>query len=434
VAGDVPEVKEIEELLSLVLFQWNREGLLDDVGSSLVSFEEREILPPEQARRLLDLHKILSLTFDEREKDDSTRLKRITERFSKRYPNDPWDAVARASQHYEEGNYSKAATILLEVPTYDSPPASATDFFRALCLLQANRTSRDGDSDGSEREALDLLRDVAQRLREEAQGGSSFAAVAYPSTLIYEGIVHFYGARWTQAISAFEGATHSADANLRARALNGLGFVHFITGDLYKAELHLTRALEVDRAFVTARLNLGYVELAKGQHFLARKIFRGVQEDWKGDRSHRYFVLGQLGRAHSEQTIYETSERALDEQLVELYADALRFWRLDDYEHISPLHLRLAHIQEAVALKIYRDPQLYGLDIMSLVMLVRAQRLVKHATGTSLASELRGRIDAAIQEVIPKVNEEWIEKRPRAAFFLPLGDLGDGVLDQRRET
>ncbi|MEM9555668.1 MAG: hypothetical protein AAGC60_15540 [Acidobacteriota bacterium] len=409
--------REIEDLLGLVVFQWRRDELLDDAEYELATARSSDQLTTEELERLDLIHKIVRLTFDEREVDDPRRLDRLVERFHRLYPEDPWCILVDAAGLYAAKDFQAAAEVL--AATRGDRPVSASwtvtrRFFESLCLLQAGRL---GLHAGGELSPVVVTRaathlDAAER--ELASRDDLFAEIALPSTLIYRGILFFYGKNWSHAEDAFARAAEHGSGMLRARALNGLGFIQFIRSDLVGAEKHFVQALEEESSYVTSRLNLGYVALARGEYQHAEEIFRQVHETWRGDPAHRYNQLATLGIAHA----VEAAGRPLDD-VIAGYALALRSGGFSDYDEVREPEVRLAYQLKAAGDSIYKDKMFFGLEILALTMYSRAG-LYLHDSSSTLADDLAAELAHRVESTRGGVHEAWLYSVILDRYFSPI--------------
>ena len=114
------------------------------------------------------------------------------------------------------------------------------------------------------------------------------------------------------ALAHVYGCSGHAPLPPRAAALNQLGLEAFAQGDLATAEARLALALEFHPRFVEALVNLGLVELARGNHERAEALI-GRARRLNGDLPHPHHGLGVL--AHRRQQLAEAAEH---------YREALR--------------------------------------------------------------------------------------------------------------
>jgi tetratricopeptide (TPR) repeat protein len=398
----------VEEQLSLAFFQYFESRYLGNAKKLIMSIAPNTPTESADKVRLTQIHQLLeaSLAPSLAEDADTPEM----DNFRIRYPNDPWVPLLVAAHFYGNQEFADAAKYL-ETPTStgSSSLVAAMRFFCGVCFL---RSARDAEDSASKQRALKRADKNFRSARATAQRmpDFSFRRIALPSAAHFQGLVCYYDQRLDDAIAAYRSASKIATGGLKARTLNGIGYISFIKGRLEEAEDALLQALQCDSYFPYARTNYGYVLLAKNERPQAIEVFQSMANDARLKReSPRDVTLAQLALIH----IGELDEIPVEDANKQ-YAEILRQRNSHDFANVSPPALRLSFIQQAVAETVYLDKMYYGLEVFALALFARAlsglSRLDQHVQGGARVLRLRGELHADISLATRLVEPQWLEQ------------------------
>lgn len=389
---------EVENTISLALFQFMEGTYLSEAESGIVNTSSSD--------RLKLILSIMRSALVGPQADD---IEGLVDRFVDRYPNDPWRKQLRAVFHYQKGKYRQCAQELLDYShVAQNPGRPAALFFRGVCQVRDAR-----QLDGAER--LMLLQHASESFQMASEAAKKsqntrYRKLSYYSSEYFIGITKFYSGQLDEARTTFKAVANDAEAppKMKARALNGMGFISFIKGDLQGAEVVLLASLKQYGEFAYARSNFGYVLLGLDKFAEAIDVFRAMvaDENLKAT-SPRDVVLARISLAYAE------SVQAHDElSVVTPYSQVLKELGYRDFIGVAPLQLRYALLCDELAKKVYLDRSYYGLEVFAAAYLAKAYLAV-----SSLPTDVRGHVGdelfdnagAELASLLNALNGPWLD-------------------------
>lgn len=422
-ASSTAELRAIEEQLSLTFFQFFEARYLATAKNMLSVLSKAE--PGRLAAERLDLiYQILRLSFVEADLSHNKAL--LLSHYAKRFPNDPWTSLLRAATLYASKQYVAAADILkVPLESSDYPKLSTSQFFTGVCLLRAARDTK-GEHEKRKlfERALASFGSAHQTLTSETD--EFYRSIALPSSVHFQGIVYYYQGRVEDTIRMFEEAANIASGGLKARALNGVGYIHLSKGNLPQAELALLKAMESDPTFPLARSNYGYVLLAKSDLKTAKNVFaRNASDERLKLESYRDVVLARLALVHLAEIDGVSASEAISN-----YEPILADRKIQDYTGVTPERFRLANIHRAIAKNVYLDKDYYGLEVFALTLLTRAyleaKDVLDERNGDEHVHTFLKQLAAEIDATKATVSPDWLT-RHQSGWFATIGEYESNI-------
>lgn len=410
----LPRLLEVEEQLEMTFFQFFEARYLNNAKNKLSALSQQE--SQHQAIERLDLvYEILHIDFLDIDLSDKKGL--LLEAFTKRYPSDPWDHLLKAANYYGDKNYLACAeTLKTTNSTLSTFPQKPTEnFFRGVCLLKASRDAKIvKDRDALSDLAIEQFQSTHKALSTHDEG--IYRSLALPSSIHFQGIANYYRGRTDETIKYFKQASEFATGGLKARTLNGIGYIQLSRGNLEQAEIALLEAMDSDPTFPLARSNYGYVLMDKGDLKKAREIFfKNASDERLKLESYRDVVLAKLALVHLSELAGVKVSDAIGQ-----YEPILTELNIQDFDGVAPDELRLANIHKAIAKNIYLSKDYYGLEIYALALLTRAYLEaddIAHGSHTDIrVSNLLESLSSDIASTKSMVSQDWLN-RPQRGWF-----------------
>jgi tetratricopeptide (TPR) repeat protein len=411
--ASTPEIAEIEEQLEMAFFQFFEARYLNGVKNRISALAQNEVLR-ESIERLEFIYAIIRLDFIEIDLSDRKDL--LLESFSKRYSDDPWTNLLQAAKYYALKNYTSCAehlTVQRQIGAH--PQLSTIHFFKGVCLLKASR-------DASLPEKKDFFSNLAIRELEMSESISRGKAqgiyrnLALPSAIHFQGIANYYRGRTDEAFRHFQRASEVSSGGLKARALNGLGYIHLSRGQLDEAEMKLLEAMDNDPTYPLARSNYGYVLMGKGEFSKAKEYFlKNASNERLKIESYRDVVLAKLALAHLSEL-----SGSRDAEVIQQYEMILSELKIQTFDGVTPDTFRLANIQRAIAKNVYLSKDYYGLEIYALALLTRAYlgaakpMAIGHTDART--KDFLETLSKEIGAIQAMVSQDWLN-RPQTGWF-----------------
>jgi hypothetical protein len=365
------------------------------------------------------IYRILYLSFVEADPNDSKYG--LIRYFQDKYSKDPWSNLLEAARYYSLRNYSKCygsidRSYLEYINSMGLNSMSATArFFSGICRMRhAMQVGRKAQMGLLGQATSDLISAEQESANLKDDG---LKAIAYPSSIIFQGIAHFYSGDFDSAVDTYDRATEISTGSIQARAINAAGFSRLVQGDIASAGGLFLRAFESDPNFPYARSNYGFVLLAENHPEEAEYYFRKNAEDLKLQKeSQRDVTLAKLSLA----TLYDLRGAPL--ALVnQKYADLLSELNANTYSAVDPPEVRYAYLTREAAKKIYLGGQYYGLEVFALTLLCRAQHRLAYLAPNGNSQAARVVVANDISELRSRVNPLWLSGR-REGWFSSLND------------
>lgn len=411
--ASVPEVMEIEEQLELSFFQFFEARYLNNAKNMLSALAQNESMR-QAAERLGFIYEILRMDFLEIDLSDKKGL--LLESFVKRYPGDPWEHLLKAANHYGDKNYRAcAAALKSRNPISSYPQKSTEDFFRGVCLLKASRdTNTANDKDSLSNLAIAHFQASEELLNSHSEG--IYRSLALPSSIHFQGIANYYRGRIDKTIDLFKKGSEVSSGGLKARTLNGLGYIQLSRGNLEQAEIALLEAMESDPTFPIARSNYGYVLMDKGDFKKAKEIFaKNASDDRLKIESYRDVVLAKLALVHLSELAGANTPDILAQ-----YEPLLADLKIQTFDGVTPERLRLANIHRAIARNVYLSKEYYGMEIYALALFTRAYLEAEYLDLADRSdirvATLREALSSDIEATKSMVSQDWLN-RPQSGWF-----------------
>lgn len=411
--ASAPEVLEIEEQLELSFFQFFEARYINNAKNKLSALAQSERMR-ETVERLGFIYEILRMDFLEIDLSDKKGL--LLESFAKRYPNDPWENLLKAANYYGDKNYRACADVLKPRSLISAYPQRSTeDFFRGVCLLKASRDAKTAnDRDSLSNFAIAQFQSAEKLLWSHDEG--VFRSLALPSSIHFQGIANYYRGRTDDTISFFKKASEVSSGGLKARTLNGLGYIQLSRGNLELAEIALLEAMESDPTFPLARSNYGYVLMDRGDFKKAREIFtKNASDDRLKIESYRDVVLAKLALVHLSELVGASTPVTLAQ-----YEPVLAELKIQTFDGVNPDILRLANIHRAIGRNVYLSKDYYGLEIYALALLTRAYLEIEDLASAGQVdirvATLLEALSSDIEATKSMVSQDWLN-RPQSGWF-----------------
>jgi tetratricopeptide (TPR) repeat protein len=418
----------VEIELSLALYQFFEARFIAEAGRLIDRGRKAGTIDEPFAQRLEALRDLLEKTLlgppNEAEARDEV------EKFLARYPADAWRPLAAPLLSYRMRDYAACAQNLDSQRIRGSalatsyPKLGAVEFFRGVCLLRRARELDDDAKTETLRRAIDQFRLAASSLA--AEPVERYRNFATGSARLFIAIAHFYLKELPQALDNFRESAGLTTGDIKARALNGAGYINFLLGDFTTAELELLEALDVSPAFPYARSNYGFVLMAQNRLLEAEGAFRSivVDEELKA-QSFRDYIVGRVALAH----LHELTSADIHATVSE-YSALLKEAGLRDFANISPPQLRLIYIYLEIADKIYLDRRYYGMEIFAALFSAKAEQAV-HLLGDQMGSDPRfqsvaSRSEAMFKSLRKAINPYWFSSHPSGTPFSPIVTVAQG--------
>jgi tetratricopeptide (TPR) repeat protein len=411
-----PKYGELTQILLLSLYQYVE-------GRFLLQAKQQFVL--EKTAHLAGLesvYQILSLCLVEHDLPRNGEL--LLARYSGDYPTSPWLPLLRACEHYSRKEYRDATAELTSPdPRLKSPYRETYVFFRGVNRL---RMFMEGMHSHGLRNQADLVQArndfiEAQAILEKAPRGY-FRDVARPSAQIFEGIAYVYALDNEKAAASFEKASSSSYVGLKARALNDLGYVKLLGGDLAAARSDFEAALVADSSFPFARTNLAYSYMAEGSYAVAKRAFlKCIADRTIQAESPRDIALSKISVGYID--IHQRGPRFHDPSV---YDEVLRELGVYNYDGTEPRLLRLALIHMAIGKTIESSRDYYGLEIFALAMYaiahkeaVEVDRLNRFPAAQLVASNA----SSAFNRIRHSIDPKCFAFAATNGFFKPVAEL-----------
>jgi len=413
---ETPLYKEIEDQIRLSFFQFFEARFLDKSKALIATLPSDSTIRP-AIERLEMITVILRTDFLGPDFSDNKKL--LLQSFETRYPKDEWLPLVRAANSYAGRNFNQCVDSLSN-GTLPSNIISTAIFFKGICQLKAGRDLADGNSKNFAVEKSITYFSTAQKAL-ESEYDSAYKDIALPSSILFQGIANYYLERNDEAIRIFNLASMNSTGGIKARALNGAGYIYLSRGMDAEAELTFRQALESDASFAYARSNLGYALMNRGNYKAAKEIFeKNINDERLKSESQRDVILGKLAITH----LAELQGDDIDSVILK-YASVLAELNMPTYDGMDS-KLRLANIHKAVAKNIYLSKNYYGLEIYALVLQAKAIIAVNEMKTKNpndlgvdyLDSELRNEIVSTKK----KVSKDWL-RRPPVGWFESLAEI-----------
>jgi len=236
--------------------------------------------------------------------------------------------------------------------------------------------------------------------------------VGYASSILFQGIAHFYLHEEDAAIDRFDKTILVTTGVIKARALNAKAFLKLVNGDIEGAEPDLYSATKEAPGFPLARSNIGFVLLAKNNLKLARTYFLQNKNDTYLQKfSPRDVILARVSLAHISEMDPATEGRAIEE-----YAAVLHDLGKNEYSAMDVPDLRLAYLLNEISESVYMNGQYYALEMFALNCQCKADRLAGKLKSDSRAILLRASLRSRMQAIAKKVNPHWLSFRQKGWF------------------
>jgi hypothetical protein len=356
------ELQRIERQLTYAFFQFYESKYLAS-AKTIIAAQATETDKKESLTRLSLIEQILEFSIVGG--DVSGARMDLLNRFHEEFANDGWTSTLDAAVAYSNGDYYKATQILSTNNDYNSkwPGALATEFFRSVCLLKNSRNADEHKRNELLAAALSGFKKAEDMATKEPDTGYRSHALA--SSIIFQAIHNFYVQDTPHAKVEFLRAANFASGALRARALNGAGYLEFVEGNLDKAEVNLLDALESDPIFAYALSNYGYVLMAKDQYETAVQFFeKNAKSAELRATSPRDVLLAELAIGHANEELKNAPS-----EISNYYSNVLKSSGHRDFAAVTPVDLRLAYQYTEMAEKIYLSNDYYGLEVFALALL-----------------------------------------------------------------
>ena len=411
--ASAPEIAEIEDQLEMAFFQFSEARFLAIVKNKLPPLVQHRLLHQAVARLEL-IYEIIRIDFLEIDLSDRKTL--LLEDFIKRYPDDPWSSLLHAANMYGKKDYAACAAILQRERQASSRPKAATiDFFRGVCLLKASRDAGVPDTrEALNRQASSAFQQSEITLQHENEG--TYRNLALPSAIHFQGISNYYRGHTDETVRHFRRARDAASGSLKARALNGLGYISLSKGNLNEAEMDFLDAMENDPTYPLARSNYGYVLMGKGELDKAKEYFsKNASNDRLKVESYRDVVLAKLALVHLQEL------RGVDHaHVIGQYETILSELKMQTFDGVMPDSFRLANIHRSIAKNVYLSKEYYGLEIYALALLTRAhleaQESLVNGNPDVRIGRLLGFLSTEIKTTESMVGRDWLN-RPQSGWF-----------------
>lgn len=411
--ASIPEVAETEEQLEMAFFQFFEARYLNAAKNKLSSLTRNEVMRP-AIERLGFIYEILRMDFLEIDLSDNKGL--LLDSFIKKYPRDPWERLLKAANYYGDKNYVDCAgTLKVQNPISTYPEKSTEDFFKGVCLLKASRDEKKaGEKAALNNHAIKQFEASEAELGNHQKG--AYRNLALPSSIHFQGIANYYSGHTDQTIKYFQKASKVSFGSLKARNLNGLGYIQLSRGNLEQAELALQEAMESDPTFALARSNYGYVLMDKKDYKKARELFsKNASDDRLKIESYRDVVLAKLALVHLSELTGDN-----DSDVIDKYEVILNELKIQTFDGVTPERLQLASIHRAIANHVYLSKDYYGLEIYALALFTRAY-LEAESISTSghtdiRIAELLKALSSDINATKAMVSQDWLN-RPQSGWF-----------------
>ncbi|MGF6878966.1 tetratricopeptide repeat protein [Paraburkholderia sp. MM5477-R1] len=408
-----PQFSETEEQLSMAYFQFFEIRYITAAKNKISSIKVSEAQRP-AAERLQFIYQIINLAFSEPDLSDAKSV--LIGNFTSRYPDDPWTPFLKAARYYAQKKYVECADALSNAGRISGYPKNSTArFFRGVCLLDAARDAQTvAQKQSRTNDAIESFRSAEAISRTDRVDG--YRSLAYPSSIYFQAISSYYLGKTDETISLFKRASEFATGSLKARTLNGIGYIELSRGHTDKAEVALQAAMESDPNFPLARSNYGYVLLDKNDFKTASEIFEKNASDEKLRlESYKDVVLAKLALVF----LSELSGAQIHDTIFQ-YLPILKDRQIQDFEGVVPEELRLAYIHRAIADGIYLSKSFYGLEVFALALQTRAYleaiQMKKNFKEDARIDALLTSLSADIQHTEKLVSSDWLN-RPEKGWF-----------------
>lgn len=418
------ELSEAERTLSFAPFQFLEVKFLDEADDFISRLASKYGGAAPGVERVQLLSEILRHTLT---RETGNKAEGLIERFRRGYKSDQWIAFLDAAAAYHRLDYSKCSEILDGYKNASEfPGAAGVSFFRGVCALRLAR----GQQGEKKVTTLQLAAARFHQSYEAAQKSTSqrYRAFASASASYFKGIVEFYKGDLNGAKKLFQTTALLASDEMRARALNGEGFILFVQGDLEAAELVLLKSLEYSSDFPYAKSNYGYVLLALNRMEAATQVFSSIASDKKIEReSHRDTTLARISLAYAMELQPEKASMAADE-----YAAILKGLGFRDFIGVTPKEMRLARLCNELAGKVYTDQFYYGLEIFAAAYYSKAILLAWELPAeakSALSAEVMKEAFMGLRGVLLTIQPGWFGKQQKSPLFQGI-QRATKILDQ----
>lgn len=413
-------LREVENAISLSYYQFLEARYLDDAEKLAQEYQKSSRFSDKDKLRIDELIRLTrdALTATSSPKDLSPGVAR----FGRLYGDDPWLPILVAAAHFRQQKYEECSESLGGFKSTTEYPAQATArFFEGVCILRSARELAPDLQETRYRDAIAAFVE-AGKLSDDIVD-SNHRQIAKSSASYFVGIGYFYLKDIQNASKQFELTVGFAKGDIRARALNGLGFTNFILGELETAEAAFLMALEEFPKFPYARTNYGYVLLAKDRYDAAIEIFeRNLNDKDLVARSPRDVTLAKLAIGHALEL---RDKDRFDSN--SYYSNVLTEMDFNDFAEISSEKLRYAFISYEMADKIYLDRNYYGLEVFAVAFFAKsyiaACNYMEESPESLVAIGLKERSEAGFRKAALSVSSNWFEGGAQGELFLDVNKI-----------
>lgn len=406
------ELSEAERTLSFTPFQFLEVKFLDETDAYISRLTSKYVGIAPGVDRIQMLSEILRHALT---RETGNQAEGLIESFKRAYKLDPWASFLDAAAAYHRLEFSRCSEILDGYKSASEfPGAAGVKFFHGVCTLRLAR-----EQQGEKKAAT--LRLAAARFHQSyelAQKSSSprYKTFASASASYFKGIVEFYKGDLNAARRVFHTTALLASDEMKARALNGEGFILFVQGALEAAELILLKSLEYSSDFPYAKSNYGYVLLAMNRTEAATQVFANIASDKQIAReSHRDITLARISLAYTMELQPERASMATDE-----YAVILKGLGFRDFVGVTPSEMRLARLCNELAGKVYTDQFYYGLEVFAAAYYSKAILLAWELpvdAKSELSADVLKEASAGLRGVLRTIQPGWFERQQKSPLF-----------------
>jgi tetratricopeptide (TPR) repeat protein len=418
------ELAEVERTLSLTSFQYLEAMYLDEADKQIADLESPQFPTSPRLRRIKQLVEILRITL--LSSPATGTADHLIERYGRENPNDSWSDLLVATSFYHRELYSKCTAALDGYkPNAEFPGHASARFFQGVCTLRSAR-ERKGDEKTASL-ALASARFADAYKLSMANNSERYRNLAVSSALYFQGVASFYSGDLNRASEFFLETSKIAREEIRARALNGVGYIAFIRGDLTAAEDALLRSLEQSPKFPIAQSNYGYVLLALDRLEAAEAVFKAIESNPSIAReSYRDIILARLA------LVYVNEVRTKDIHFaISGYAKILEERGFRTFVGIEPEEVRFSYICNEIAEKIYLDRSYYGMEIFAAAYFAKAVEMASLAPDLTRAKAILDTSERNFLETSKVVDPAWFKLTHKSELFSAITKVGEQISKHR---
>jgi tetratricopeptide (TPR) repeat protein len=260
-----------------------------------------------------------------------------------------------------------------------------------------------------------------------ANNSERYRNLAASSALYFQGVASFYSGNLNHASEFFLETSKIAREEIRARALNGVGYIAFIRGDLTAAEDALLRSLEQSPKFPIAQSNYGYVLLALDRLEAAEAVFKAIESNPTIAReSYRDIILARLA------LVYVNEVRIKDIHLaISGYAKILGERGFRTFVRMEPEEVRFSYICNEIAEKIYLDRSYYGMEIFAAAYFAKAVEMASLVPDIARAKAILDASEHNFLETSKVVDPAWFKLTHKSELFSTISKVGEQISRHR---